>query len=70
MLGNISTIGFVAAGVGVVIGVVGLVMSSGSSKEASPTPGTSASAKPNQARPLVKTQPIIGAGYLGLGGTF
>jgi len=69
MLGNISTIAFVAAGVGVVIGVVGLVMSGSShGKESSPAPGTSAKARP--VRPLVKTQPIIGAGYLGLGGTF
>lgn len=60
MLGNISTLGFAAGGLGAAIGIVGLVMMGGSS-EKSPPPGTST---------LVKTKPVVGAGYLGLSGTF
>jgi hypothetical protein len=64
MLGNISTLGFAAGGLGAAIGIVGLVMMSGS-KESSPPPGASA-----KNAPLVKTQPVVGAGYFGLAGTF
>jgi tetratricopeptide (TPR) repeat protein len=64
MLGNISTLAFAAGGLGAAIGIVGLVMMSGS-KESSTPPGTTA-----KAATLVKTQPVVGAGYLGLSGTF
>jgi hypothetical protein len=62
MLGNISTLGFAAGGLGAAIGVVGLVMMSSGGKE-TPPPGASS-------RALVKTQPVVGAGYFGLSGTF
>lgn len=66
MLGNISTLGFAAGGLGAVVGVVGLIMSSGSKESSSPaSPGATA-----KTTPLVKTQPIVGAGYFGLRGTF
>jgi hypothetical protein len=58
-LGNISTVGFVAGGVGLVAGIIGLVMSGGNKESSSP--GTSA---------LVKTKPLVGAGFIGLDGTF
>jgi hypothetical protein len=64
MLGNISTLGFAAGGLGAAIGIVGLVMMSGS-KESTPPAGASA-----KNAPLVKTQPVVGAGYFGLAGTF
>lgn len=63
-LGNISTLGFAAGGLGAAIGVVGLIMMSGS-KEATPPPGASA-----KAAPRIQTQPVVGAGYFGLRGTF
>jgi hypothetical protein len=68
MLGNISTLGFAVGGLGAIIGIVGVVMSSGGSKESSAPPGASAKTVPS--RPLVTTQPVVGAGYFGLSGTF
>lgn len=65
MLGNISTLGFAAGGLGVVVGVVGIIMNSGSKESPSPPPGASAKSSPR-----VKTQPVVGAGYLGLSGSF
>jgi hypothetical protein len=56
-LGNISTIAFIAGGVGVAAGVVGLVLSGGSKKEEPP---------PAAAR----VRPVLGPGYGGLAGVF
>lgn len=60
-LGNISTIAFAVGGVGAAVGIVGLIMSSGSS-EAKPAPGTTAHAR------LVK--PVLSPSYVGLSGSF
>lgn len=58
-LGNISTIAFAAGGVGAAVGILGLIMSSGSSEQ---KPGAEA------ARP--HTRAVVGPSYLGLSGTF
>lgn len=59
-LGNISTIAFAVGGVGAAAGIVGLILSSGSS-EAKPAPGSS------HAR-VVK--PVLSPSYVGLSGSF
>lgn len=64
-LGNISTIAFAAGGVGAAVGIIGLIMSSGSS-EAKPTPGVS-HGTPTHAR-LVR--PVLSPSYVGLSGSF
>ena len=69
MLGNISTLGFAAGGLGAAIGVVGIIMMNSGNKEA-PHGASAAAAKASRPAPLVKTQPVVGAGYLGLAGTF
>lgn len=69
-LGNIATVAFIAGGVGLATGIVGIVTSGGSSKK-EPTPNTAAGSSrraavfaPEQVRA------IVGPSYLGIGGAF
>lgn len=63
-LGTISTIAFIAGGVGIGAGIVGLVLQGKqSSTESTPPPGTSASAK-------LTVRPDVGPTWLGLHGSF
>lgn len=66
-LGTISTIAFIAGGVGVGAGIIGLVLQSKQSSGESTQPaGTSAIAKP----PSVHVQPDLGPTWLGMHGAF
>ena len=65
-LGTISTIAFIAGGVGIGAGVIGLVLQSKqSSSESAPAVGTSASAKS-----ALTVRPDVGPTWLGMHGTF
>jgi hypothetical protein len=66
-LGNLSTVAFIAGGVGVGVGVLGLLLSSGDKRE------SSASGRLEAARVRVATaplRPLIGPTYVGVGGAF
>lgn len=63
-LGNISTIAFAAGAVGAAVGVVGLIMMSGSKSESPPAGSTA------HAQTTLKTRPILSPAFLGLSGTF
>ncbi len=65
-LGNISTIAFAAGGVGAAVGIIGLIMSSGSSEAKPTTPGVSRGT-PTHAR-LVR--PVLSPSWVGLSGSF
>lgn len=61
-LGTLSTIAFVAGGIGAAVGVVGLLLPSGSSEE---------KPRPSDARtPLREVRPVVGASFVGLSGRF
>ncbi len=65
-LGTISTIAFIAGGVGIGAGVIGLVLQSKqSSSESAPPVGTTASAKS-----ALTVRPDVGPTWLGMHGTF
>jgi hypothetical protein len=66
-LGTISTIAFIAGGVGVGAGIVGLVLQSKqSATESAPAPGTSASS----AKTTLTVWPDLGPTWLGMHGSF
>ena len=75
-LGTISTIAFIAGGVGVGAGIIGLVLQSKqSSTESAPPPGTSATSTTSPtstktAKATLTVRPDVGPTWLGLHGSF
>lgn len=70
-LATISTISFIAGGVGAAVGVIGLFVGGGSSSEPASTPAPDTPASDEQSSRLkVHVTPWIGLGSAGLSGTF
>lgn len=68
-LGNVSTIAFVAGGVGLATGIVGL-LASGSRAKKEPPPPAAALHRPAAPFRPANVQAVVGPSYLGLSGTF
>lgn len=68
-LGNISTIAFIAGGVGAGLGVVGLLLSSKESKETPADGAPTDGAKPAAFRPM-DLRAVLGPSYAGIAGRF
>jgi len=67
--GNISTVGFVVAGVGLATGTI-LWLVSGSGDDESPPADDGGSASPNGESSRIRLKPMVGLGAVGLSGTF
>ncbi|MBX3201949.1 MAG: hypothetical protein KF894_27685 [Labilithrix sp.] len=67
-LGNISTIAFIAGGIGAGVGVAGLLLSGSSRSEA--TPGAAGARRPPSAFAPEHVRAVLGPSYVGVAGAF